>query len=328
MSANTPALDDYRLEDRYLRDTGRVFLTGTQALVRIPLMQARLDRQNGLNTAGLISGYRGSPLGAYDQALWQTRKLLDEHRIDFVPAINEDLGATIILGSQQVETDDDKQVDGVFGLWYGKGPGVDRAGDALKHGTTYGSSPHGGVLVVAGDDHGCVSSSMPHQSDVAFMAWFMPTINPASLSEYMDFGLWGYALSRFSGCWVGFKAISETVESATSVELKPLPAFVTPTDFTPPANGLHYRWPDLPGPQLETRIEHKLAAVQAFARANPIDRRIFNHPDARFGIVTTGKAHLDLMEALQLLGIDEARAQELGIDIYKVGMVCRLSARA
>src|SRR5690554_5487287 len=144
MSVNdAPKLDDYRLEDRYLRDTGRVFLTGTQALVRIPLMQARLDRQNGLNTAGLISGYRGSPLGAYDQALWQTKKLLDEHRIDFVPAINEDLAATIILGSQQVETDADKQVDGVFGLWYGKGPGVDRAGDALKHGTTYGSSPHG-----------------------------------------------------------------------------------------------------------------------------------------------------------------------------------------
>ncbi|SIQ14908.1 indolepyruvate ferredoxin oxidoreductase family protein [Marinobacterium stanieri] len=321
VNANTPALDDYRLEDRYLRDTGRVFLTGTQALVRIPLMQARLDQQNGLNTAGMISGYRGSPLGAYDQALWQAKKLLDDSKVDFVPAVNEDLAATIILGSQQVETDDDKQVEGVFGLWYGKGPGVDRAGDALKHGTTYGSSPHGGVLVVAGDDHGCVSSSMPHQSDVAFMSWFMPTINPANLSEYMDFGLWGYALSRFSGCWVGFKAISETVESAASVELKPLPTFVTPTDFTPPADGLHYRWPDLPGPQLETRIEHKLAAVQAFARANPIDRRIFDNKEARFGIVSTGKGHLDLLEALQLLGIDEARAQELGIDIYKVGMV-------
>jgi len=321
MSVHTPALDDYALEDRYRRDQGRVFLTGTQALVRIPLMQARLDRLNGRNTAGLISGYRGSPLGAYDQALWQARNLLDEHRIDFVPAINEDLAATIILGSQQVETDADREVDGVFGLWYGKGPGVDRAGDALKHGTTYGSSPNGGVLVVAGDDHGCVSSSMPHQSDVAFMAWFMPTIHPANLAEYLEFGLWGYALSRFSGCWVGFKAVSETVESAASVELKPLPSFVTPQDFTPPAEGLHYRWPDLPGPQLETRIEHKLAAVQAFARANPIDRRIFDHPDARFGIVTTGKAHLDLMEALQLLGIDAERAGELGIDIYKVGMV-------
>ncbi len=278
MSADSPQLDDYKLEDRYLRQTGRVFLTGTQALVRIPLMQARLDRRNGLNTAGMISGYRGSPLGAYDQALWQAKDLLADNRIDFVPAINEDLAATIMLGTQQVESDEDRQVDGVFGLWYGKGPGVDRAGDALKHGTTYGSSPHGGVLVVAGDDHGCVSSSMPHQSDVAFMAWFMPTINPANIAEYLEFGLWGYALSRYSGCWVGFKAISETVESVASVDLPPVPAFRNPEDFTPPADGLHYRWPDLPGPQLETRIEHKLAAVQAFARANPIDRWLYNNP--------------------------------------------------
>ncbi|HAS75947.1 MAG: pyruvate ferredoxin oxidoreductase, partial [Marinobacter sp.] len=185
MSADTPQLDDYKLEDRYLRESGRVFLTGTQALVRIPLMQAALDRKQGLNTAGLVSGYRGSPLGAVDQALWQAKDLLDENRIDFVPAINEDLAATIMLGTQQVETDEDRQVEGVFGLWYGKGPGVDRAGDALKHGTTYGSSPHGGVLVVAGDDHGCVSSSMPHQSDVAFMSFFMPTINPANIAEYL-----------------------------------------------------------------------------------------------------------------------------------------------
>ncbi|WP_328185496.1 indolepyruvate ferredoxin oxidoreductase family protein [Marinobacter sp. OP 3.4] len=322
-----PQLDDYKLEDRYLRESGRVFLTGTQALVRIPLMQAALDRRQGLNTAGMVSGYRGSPLGAYDQALWQAGDLLEQNRIDFVPAINEDLAATIMLGTQQVETDDDRQVDGVFGLWYGKGPGVDRAGDALKHGTTYGSSPHGGVLVVAGDDHGCVSSSMPHQSDVAFMSFFMPTINPANIAEYLEFGLWGYALSRYSGCWVGFKAISETVESAASVELPPLPEFVTPDDFTPPADGLHYRWPDLPGPQLETRIEHKLAAVQAFARANPIDRCLYNNRDARFGIVTTGKGHLDLLEALDLLGIDEDRARKMGLDIYKIGMVWPLERK-
>ncbi|MDO6440726.1 indolepyruvate ferredoxin oxidoreductase family protein [Marinobacter sp. 2_MG-2023] len=320
-------LDNYSLEDRYLRDSGRVFLTGTQALVRIPLMQAALDRKLGLKTAGMVSGYRGSPLGAYDQALWQAKNYLDESRIDFVPAINEDLAATIMLGTQQVETDDDRQVDGVFGIWYGKGPGVDRAGDALKHGTTYGSSPHGGVLVVAGDDHGCVSSSMPHQSDVAFMSFFMPTINPANVAEYLDFGLWGIALSRYSGCWVGFKAVSETVESAASVELPPLPEFVTPDDFTPPETGLHYRWPDLPGPQLETRIEHKLAAVQAFARANPIDRCLFNNAEARFGIVTTGKGHLDLLEALDLLGIDEHGAREMGLDIYKVGLVWPIERR-
>lgn len=318
---NSSKLDNYKLEDRYLRESGRVFLTGSQALVRIPLMQAALDRKLGFNTAGMVSGYRGSPLGAYDQALWQAQPLLDKNRIDFVPAVNEDLAATIMLGTQQVETDEDRQVDGVFGLWYGKGPGVDRAGDALKHGTTYGSSPHGGVLVVAGDDHGCVSSSMPHQSDVAFMSFFMPTINPANLAEYLEFGLWGIALSRYSGCWVGFKAVSETVESAASIELPPLPDFVNPDDFTPPETGLHYRWPDLPGPQLETRIEDKLAAVQAFARANPIDRCLFNEPKARFGIVTTGKGHLDLLEALDLLGIDEARAREMGLDIYKIGMV-------
>ena len=327
MSADTPQLDDYKLEDRYLRESGRVFLTGTQALVRIPLMQAALDRKQGLNTAGLVSGYRGSPLGAVDQALWQTKDLLEKNRIDFVPAINEDLAATIMLGTQQVETDEDRQVDGVFGLWYGKGPGVDRAGDALKHGTTYGSSPHGGVLVVAGDDHGCVSSSMPHQSDVAFMSFFMPTINPANIAEYLEFGLWGYALSRYSGCWVGFKAISETVESAASVEIPPTPDFVTPDDFTAPESGLHYRWPDLPGPQLETRIEHKLAAVQAFARANRIDRCLFDNKEARFGIVTTGKGHLDLLEALDLLGIDEDKARDMGLDIYKVGMVWPLERR-
>ncbi len=322
-----PELDNYQLEDRYLRESGRVFLTGSQALVRIPLMQAALDRKLGLNTAGMVSGYRGSPLGSYDLALWQSKTLLDNNGIDFVPAVNEDLAATIMLGTQQVETDEDRQVDGVFGLWYGKGPGVDRAGDALKHGTTYGSSPHGGVLVVAGDDHGCVSSSMPHQSDVAFMSFFMPTINPANIAEYLEFGLWGYALSRYSGCWVGFKAVSETVESAASVELPPLPEFVTPDDFTPPETGLHYRWPDLPGPQLETRIEHKLAAVQAFARANPIDRCLYDNAEARFGIVTTGKGHLDLMEALSLLGIDEEQARKLGLDIYKVGLVWPIERR-
>ncbi|MBY4677548.1 indolepyruvate ferredoxin oxidoreductase family protein [Marinobacterium arenosum] len=326
MSEQKP-LDDYALEDRYTRQEGRVFITGTQALVRLPLMQRQMDIRDGINSAGLISGYRGSPLGGYDQELWKAGKLLKEHAIEFVPAINEDLGATMVLGSQQVETDEDKTVDGVFGLWYGKGPGVDRAGDALKHGTTYGSSPHGGVLVVAGDDHGCVSSSMPHQSDVAFMAWFMPTINPANIAEYFEFGLWGYALSRYSGCWVGFKAISETVESAASVELKPLPTFNIPTDFTPPESGLHYRWPDLPGPQLETRIEHKLAAVQAFARANPIDKKIWSASKPKLGIVSTGKAHLDLMEALALLGIDEARAEELGIEIYKIGLVWPLERK-
>lgn len=313
-------LDNYELDDRYRREAGRVFLSGTQALVRIALMQRTLDNAAGLKTAGFISGYRGSPLGGFDQELWRARRYLDESNVDFLPAVNEELAGTAILGTQQVETDPDRTVDGVFGIWYGKGPGVDRAGDALKHGNAYGSSPHGGVLVVAGDDHGCVSSSMPHQSDVAFLTFMMPHLNPANVAEYLEYGLYGIALSRFSGMWVGFKAISETVESAMSVQLPPYPDFVKP-EFTKPPGGLHYRWPDFPGPQIEERLEAKKAATLAFAAANPLDRKIFDVPDARFGIVTTGKAHLDLMEALRLLGIDAAAARRIGIDVYKVGMV-------
>ncbi|SDR02476.1 indolepyruvate ferredoxin oxidoreductase [Rhizobiales bacterium GAS191] len=312
-------IDDYDLIDRYRRREGRVFLTGTQALVRLLLDQARRDRAAGLDTAGFVSGYRGSPLGGVDMELWRAKALLAEGRIEFLPAVNEDLAATAVLGSQQVETQPERQVQGVFGLWYGKGPGVDRSGDALKHGNAYGSSPHGGVLVVAGDDHGSVSSSMPHQSDVDFMSWFMPTLNPASVAEYLSFGAYGYALSRFSGMWVGFKAISETVESGASFDLPPERVFATP-DFVAPPGGLHYRWPDLPGPHIEERMEAKKHAVYAFARANPIDRRIYDIKDATYGIVTTGKGHLDLMEALRLLGLTETECRRLGIDIYKVGM--------
>jgi indolepyruvate ferredoxin oxidoreductase len=314
-------LDNYELIDRYRRESGRVLLTGTQALVRIPLMQRTLDRAAGLDTAGFISGYRGSPLGMVDLELWRAKRFLEENDIEFLPAVNEDLAATAVLGSQQVETDPDKQVDGVFGIWYGKGPGVDRAGDALKHGNAYGSSPTGGVLVVAGDDHGCISSSMPHQSDVAFLTFMMPWLNPASVAEYLEYGLYGIALSRFSGMWVGFKAVTETVESAMSVELPSYPQFVIPADFEIPPGGLHYRWPDFPGPQIEERLEAKKAATLAFAAANPIDKKIFDVPDAPFGIVTTGKGHLDLMEALRLLGIEEKQAREIGIDVYKVGLV-------
>ena len=314
-------LDNYELIDRYRRESGRVLLTGTQALVRIPLMQRTMDAAAGLNTAGFISGYRGSPLGMVDLELWRANNFLAENRIEFLPAVNEDLAATAVLGSQQVETDPGSDVDGVFGMWYGKGPGVDRAGDALKHGNAYGSSPNGGVLVVAGDDHGCVSSSMPHQSDVAFLTFMMPWLNPANVAEYLEYGLYGFALSRFSGMWVGFKAITETVESAMSVELPPYPQFITPPDYTPPETGLHYRWPDFPGPQIEERLEAKKAATLAFAAANPVDRKVFDVQDAKFGIVTTGKGHLDLMEALRLLGIGQEEARRLGIDVYKVGMV-------
>ncbi|WP_170334187.1 indolepyruvate ferredoxin oxidoreductase family protein [Ruegeria arenilitoris] len=326
MSHHDPAPRTYQLEDRYDLTTGRVFLTGTQALARIMMDQARRDREAGLNTAGFVSGYRGSPLGGLDLELWRSKARLKDERITFMPAVNEDLGATAVLGAQQATLDPQCEVEGIFSMWYGKGPGVDRSGDALKHGNAYGSSPKGGVLVVAGDDHGCVSSSMPHQSDVAFMAWFMPTLNPASVDEYLEFGEYGLALSRYSGTWVGFKAISETVESARSVELKPDRNFVLP-EIDLPAGGLHVRSADLPSPEIETRIRQKLRAVRAFAEANPIDRRIYDIDKASFGFVTTGKGHLDLMEALRLLGLDEAACRRLGIDIYKVGMVWPLARR-
>ena len=316
----------YALSDRYDREDGRVFLTGTQALVRIMFDQARRDRAAGLNTGGFVSGYRGSPLGALDLEFWREKARTKKEKITFLPAVNEDLGATAVLGAQQAVLDPDCAYDGLFSMWYGKGPGVDRSGDALKHGNAYGASPRGGVLVVAGDDHGCVSSSMPHQSDVAFMAWFMPTLNPASVEEYLAFGEYGFALSRFSGTWVGFKAISETVESGRSVELQPNRKFVTP-EFDMPPGGLHVRPSDLPSPEIETRIGHKLRAVEAFVEANPIDRRIYDIEDAVYGFVTTGKGHLDLMEALRLLELDEAACRRLGIDIYKVGMVWPLARR-
>ena len=319
-------LGEYRLEDRFDKRAGPVFMTGTQALVRILFDQARRDREAGLNTAGFVSGYRGSPLGAVDLELWRAGERLKNAGIEFLPAVNEDLAATAMLGSQQVESNPDRQCDAVFSMWYGKGPGLDRAGDALKHGNAYGSSPHGGVLVVAGDDHGSVSSSMPYQSDAAFLTWFMPTLGPSNVAEYLAFGEYGYALSRFSGTWVGFKAVSETVESAMAFDLVPDRKFVTP-NFDMPPGGLHYRWPDLPGPQIEERMEAKKNAVFAFAEANPIDRHIYDVSEAKFGIVTTGKGHLDLMEALRLLGVDEATCRRLGIDIYKVGMVWPLARR-
>ncbi|MES2128170.1 MAG: indolepyruvate ferredoxin oxidoreductase family protein [Pseudomonadota bacterium] len=311
---------DYALDDNLRRDSGRVFLTGTQALVRLLVTQKRLDEHAGLNTAGFVSGYRGSPLGAVDQEMWRARTLLEKHSVEFLPAINEDLGATAVLGAQQVESDPTRKVEGVFAMWYGKGPGVDRSGDAIKHGNAYGSSPHGGVLVVLGDDHGCVSSSMPHQSEQALIAWSMPVINPSNIQEYLEFGLYGWALSRFSGNWVGFKAISETVEGGAVVDVPVMPQFATPTHYQYPEEGLHYRWPDLPSLKIEQRVAEKLNAVRAFARANSIDRLTVHAPQAKLGIVSAGKAYLDLVEALQRMGLGLPRLEELGIRVYKPGL--------
>ncbi|MDP3671658.1 MAG: indolepyruvate ferredoxin oxidoreductase family protein [Telluria sp.] len=321
---------DYKLSDNLLASSGQVFLTGTQALVRLPLMQRALDEARGLDTAGFISGYRGSPLGMVDQALWQAQKILDQNRIRFLPAINEELGATAVLGSQQVESDPQRSTDGVFAYWYGKGPGVDRAGDALKHGNAFGSSPTGGVLIVAGDDHGCVSSSMPHQSDIVFQSWSVPTVSPGNVAEYLEFGLYGWALSRFSGAWVGLTALSEVVESAMTVDIGETSARVAAwktgaqvmreTGFQPPVDGLHYRSQDPPSPKIEVRLQHKIEAVKAFAAVNSIDREVIVAPQARVGIVTCGKAHYDLIEVFRRLGLSLEELAGAGIRLYKVGL--------
>ncbi|HEY1393829.1 MAG TPA: indolepyruvate ferredoxin oxidoreductase family protein, partial [Methylibium sp.] len=315
------ALRDYRLADNLAASSGQVFLTGTQALVRLLLMQRRLDEAQGLRTAGFVSGYRGSPLGMVDQQLWKAQKLLDAAGVNFLPAINEDLAATACLGTQRVALDPKRTVDGVYAMWYGKGPGVDRSGDALKHGNAYGSSAQGGVLVVAGDDHGCVSSSMPHQSDLALQAWSMPLLHPANVAEYLEFGLYGWALSRFSGAWVGFKAISEVVESGMTVDLDAIPLdFELPVDYTP-AQPLHVRAVDLPSLAIEERLALKLDAVRAFARLNSVDKHIVASPNATLGIVTVGKAHFDFMEVLRRLDLDPNALAAAGVRVYKVGLV-------
>jgi len=314
-------LRDYALSDNLAADTGAVFLTGTQALVRLLLMQRRRDRAAGLNTAAFVSGYRGSPLGMVDQQLWKAGKFLADAQVEFLPAINEDLAATACLGTQRVALDPQRRVDGVAALWYGKGPGVDRSGDALKHGNVYGSSPLGGVLVVAGDDHGCVSSSTPHQSDLALQAWSMPVLHPANVAEYLEFGLYGWALSRFSGAWVGFKAISEVVEAGMTVDLDAVPLdFTLPVAFTP-SQDLHVRAVDLPSLALESRLAEKLDAVRAFARVNPVDKHIVASPSATLGIVTVGKAHFDFMEVLRRLELDPNALAAAGVRVYKVGLV-------
>ncbi|PHM36310.1 indolepyruvate ferredoxin oxidoreductase family protein [Xenorhabdus innexi] len=300
------------------------FLTGNDALIDLLLAQAELDKSHNINTAGFVSGYRGSPLARLDQALWQNGKKLAQANIRFHPAINEDLAATAIYGTQKVESDPDRNVTGVFSMWYGKGPGVDRSGDALRHGNAYGSSPHGGVLVILGDDHGCVSSSMSHQSDLALMAWNMPILHPASVSDYHDVGLWGWAASRVSGTWVGFKAISEVVESGAVRGYKTLPEYKIP-EIDPGPSGLHWRWPDLPSPLIEQRLVYKLKAVQDFARLNPIDQLIAPCQNPRALLVTVGKAHRDTLEALRIGGLTPVELAKNGIAIVHVRLVYPLS---
>jgi indolepyruvate ferredoxin oxidoreductase len=315
------ALAKISLEDKYTLERGRVFLTGLQAIGRLAMLQRVRDMRAGLNTAGYISGYRGSPLGGLDQALHRARAHLDKHHVKFQPGLNEDLAATAIWGTQQVGMFPGAKYDGVFAMWYGKGPGVDRCGDVFKHANAAGTSKHGGVLVLAGDDHGAKSSTLPHQSEHMFKACCIPVLNPASVQEYLDFGLHGFAMSRYSGCWIAFKCVTDVVESGASVEIDPERISVRiPEDFTLPAGGLNIRWPDGILEQEARLLDWKVYAALAYVRANQLDRIVWDSPRARFGILTTGKSFGDTMQALSDLGIDEKVAREIGLRVYKVAM--------
>ncbi|WNH48904.1 indolepyruvate ferredoxin oxidoreductase family protein [Stenotrophomonas aracearum] len=323
-SANLPAgpLDDsYTLDHKYTRTDGRIYLSGVQALVRLPLMQQLRDQAAGLDTAGFVSGYRGSPLGGFDLELWRARQHLEAARVKFTPGLNEDLGATMVWGTQQTNLFPGAKVQGVYGMWYGKGPGVDRCGDVFKHANAAGTSVHGGVLALAADDHACRSSTLPHGSEDEFVSAMMPVLNPAGVQDILDMGLLGWAMSRYTGRWIGFKTIAETVESSASVQVDPFARrIVLPEDFEMPAGGLNIRWPDPPLDQEMRLHRYAVKAAQAFARANGIDRVVMDSPRARLGIVTTGKSYLDVLQALEYLGLDERACADIGIRVYKVGM--------
>jgi indolepyruvate ferredoxin oxidoreductase len=312
---------DYTLEDKFSRTQGRIYLSGVQALVRLPLMQQLRDRAAGLNTGGFVSGYRGSPLGGFDLELWRAKKYLAEANVKFQPGLNEDLGATMVWGTQQTNLFPGATVDGVYAMWYGKGPGVDRCGDVFKHGNAAGTSRHGGVLALAADDHACRSSTLPHGSEGEFTSAMMPILNPAGVQDILELGLLGWAMSRYTGRWVGFKTIAETVESSASVEVDPFALdIVTPDDFEMPPGGLNIRWPDPPLDQEMRLHRYAVKAAQAFARANRIDRVAIDSPNARLGIVTAGKSYLDVLQALEYLGLDAQACAAIGLRVYKVGM--------
>jgi indolepyruvate ferredoxin oxidoreductase len=316
--SNTPV----SLDDKYLQQGGRVFMNANQALVRLPLDQARRDRANGINTGGFISGYRGSPLGVYDSALWGAQALLDEHHIRFQAGLNEELAISAIRGTQELHWFGKSAYDGVFGLWYGKGIGVDRACESMKLGNLEGAAAKGGFLIVAGDDHGGKSSDSAHQSENTLMAAFVPILYPSTIGEIIEFGLFGWAMSRFSGCYVGLKTITDTLDLSACVELPdPHRTYVSPDDIFIPPEGLNLR-PNLP-PLVEENwlVNYRLPAATAFARANGIDRVIIDGERSKLAIVTAGKAYLDVRQALQDLGLTEERCRQLGISLYKPGLI-------
>ncbi|NNE87324.1 MAG: indolepyruvate ferredoxin oxidoreductase family protein [Silicimonas sp.] len=321
--------NDVSLHDKYDLKKAQVLLNGTQALVRLMLAQAARDREAGLNTGGYVTGYRGSPLGSVDLQMERAQDDLTAANVMFQPGLNEDLAATAVWGTQQAELRGEGKFDGVFALWYGKGPGVDRSGDALRHANMAGTSAHGGVLMAMGDDHTGESSTTCHQSDWAVMDAYIPILSPAGVQEILDFGHYGYALSRFAGVWAGLKLMKDTVEVTSAVDGRPRRmSFVMPNDFKMPEGGLNIRLGDHWIPQEERLITQKRYAAEAFARANKMDRRVLGKAGARIGFVAAGKNWLDLVHALGLLGIDDAEAERLGITTYKIGQTFPMDMRS
>ena len=327
-SDNSKAFHHISLDDKYAFDATRAYMTGIEALVRLPMLQHQRDQQRGLNTAAFISGYRGSPVGGVDQAMWKARPWLEKHNVHFQPGVNEDLAATAVWGSQQTNLFAGAKYDGVFGMWYGKGPGVDRSMDVIKHANAFGTSKYGGVLAVAGDDHACKSSTLPHQSEHMFIGASVPVLSPANVQEVLDLGVYGWELSRYTGCWVALKAITENMDSAISADISPNRIdIVIPEDFELPADGLHGRWPDKPLEQELRLNKYKIYAAREFARVNGLNRIVVDSPNPRFGIITSGKAYLDVMQALEDMGISAQVAAEIGLRVYKVGMPWPLEPR-
>ncbi|CDS53143.1 Indolepyruvate ferredoxin oxidoreductase, alpha and beta subunits [Polaromonas sp. CG9_12] len=322
------ALETVTLDDKYSIDHGRAFMSGVQALVRLPMLQRTRDAIDGLNTAGFISGYRGSPLGGYDQALWAAKKHLAAQNIVFQPGVNEELGATAVWGTQQLDLyPQSKKFDGVFGIWYGKGPGVDRCSDVFKHANMAGTAKHGGVIAIAGDDHISKSSTAPHQSDHIFKACGLPVFFPSSVQEILDMGLHAFAMSRFSGVWSGMKTIQEVVESSSSVSVDPdRVKIIIPEDFQMPPGGLHIRWPDAPLEQEARLMDYKWYAALSYVRANKLNYNVISGPNDRFGLIASGKAFNDTRQALNDLGLDEETCHQLGIRLHKVNVVWPLEA--
>ncbi|KER67903.1 indolepyruvate ferredoxin oxidoreductase [Burkholderia cepacia] len=302
----------------------RTFITGIQALVRLPMIQRERDRALGLNTGGLISGYRGSPLGVYDQQLWKASKQLAAHDVVFQPGLNEDLAATALWGAQLHTVFGDTKVDGVFGIWYGKGPGVDRTGDVFRNANMMGTSKLGGVLAISGDDHAAQSSMWPHQTDGIFHSASIPVLQPSNVREVIEFGLAGIEMSRYTGLWVSLKTIAEVVETAATIDMATWPTFHAPTDFPMPAHGLNWdptlSWPAQRGEYERRLIDERLPAARAWARANRLDRVIVDAPTKGLGIITVGKAHQDFMQACRDLGLSDAMLRDMGVSVYKVAM--------